>query len=152
MAKQDRAKAKSASSQPTKEENKSQETSKMPAEQGLGERIHDRLVFHPRVDIYETNTGLTLLADMPGVTSDGLEITLENRVLTIYGRVEEEAPEGFSPIHREYEIGDFERQFTLAGDFDTEGIEAELREGVLHLAIPRAPKPQAKRIEVKSSS
>jgi HSP20 family molecular chaperone IbpA len=55
-------------------------------------------------------------------------------------------------VYREYEVGDFERQFTLSGDFNINGIEADLRDGMLQLAIPRAPEPEAKRIEVRTSS
>ena len=133
--------------------NQPENEAKLPAEQqGAGERTHDRPMFVPRVDIYETETGLVVAADLPGVKPGGLEVTLEKRVLSIYGRVDEEAPEGYSPVYREYEVGDFERQFTLSGDFDVNGIEAEMKDGVLHLAIPRAPEPAAKRIEVRASS
>ncbi len=125
---------------------------KLSAEQEAGERIHERPVFVPRVDIYETESGLVVVADLPGVSPEGLEVTLEKRVLSIYGRVEEEAPEGYSQVYREYAVGDFERQFTLSGDFDINGIEANLKYGVLHLAIPRAPEAAAKRIKVRSVS
>jgi HSP20 family molecular chaperone IbpA len=125
---------------------------KLSAEQDAGERTHERPVFVPRVDIYETESGLVVVADLPGVSPEGLEVTLEKRVLSIYGRVEEEAPEGYSQVYREYAVGDFERQFTLSGDFDINGIEANLKYGVLHLAIPRAPEAAAKRIKVRSVS
>jgi HSP20 family protein len=125
---------------------------KLSAEQEAGERTHERPVFVPRVDIYETESGLVVVADLPGVSPEGLEVTLEKRVLSIYGRVEEEAPEGYSQVYREYAVGDFERQFTLSGDFDINGIEANLKYGVLHLAIPRAPEAAAKRIKVRSAS
>ena len=125
---------------------------KQSAQQDAGERTHEGPVFVPRVDIYETETGLVVVADLPGVSPEGLEVTLEKRVLSIYGRVEEDAPEGYSQAYREYEVGDFERQFTLSGDFDINGIEANLKYGVLHLAIPRAPEAAAKRIEVRSVS
>ena len=125
---------------------------KLSAEQEAGERTHERPVFVPRVDIYETESGLVVVADLPGVSSEGLEVTLEKRVLSIYGRVEEEAPKGYSQVYREYAVGDFERQFTLSGDFDINGIEANLKYGVLHLAIPRAPEAAAKRIKVRSAS
>ena len=124
---------------------------KVRADQQAGERTHDRPVFRPLVDIYETEKGLVLAADLPGVGADGLDITLEKRVLTIYGRVSHAAPQGFSPVHREYEIGDFERQFTLSGDFDTDAIEADLSDGVVKITIPKAPEPQAKRIDVRGS-
>jgi HSP20 family protein len=153
MAKKERSKrqGESARSQPATTGGQPEESGKLPAEQERGERIHDRPVFRPRVDIYETENGLALAVDLPGVAPDGLEVTLENRVLSIYGRVDSDALEGFSPIYREYEVGDYERQFTLSGDFDVEGIKAELRDGVLNLAIPRAPKPEAKRIQLRSA-
>ena len=53
-------------------------------------------------------------------------------------------------LHREYQVGDFERRFQLAGDFDTDGIEARLTNGVLQLTVPKAPEPEARRIEVKA--
>ena len=125
---------------------------KQSAQQDAGERTHEGPVFVPRVDIYETETGLAIIADLPGVSPADLEVTLEKRVLSIYGRVKEDAPEGYSQAYREYEVGDFERQFTLSGDFDINGIEADLSYGVLHLAIPRAPEAAAKRIKVTSVS
>ena len=125
---------------------------KLSAEQEAGERTHERPAFVPRVDIYETETGLVVVADLPGVSPEGLEVTLEKRVLSIYGRIEDDAPEGYSQAYREYAVGDFERQFTLSGDFDINGIEANLKYGVLHLAIPRAPEAAAKRIKVTSVS
>jgi HSP20 family molecular chaperone IbpA len=125
---------------------------KQSAQQDAGERTHEGPVFVPRVDIYETETGLAIIADLPGVGPEDLEVTLEKRVLSIYGRVEEDAPGGYSQAYREYEVGDFERQFTLSGDFDINGIEANLKYGVLHLAIPRAPEAATKRIEVRSVS
>ena len=156
MAKQERTKAqdKNPNTQQSQaaQANQPENEAKLPAEQGAGERTHDRPIFLPRVDIYETETGLVVVADLPGVSPEGLEVTLEKRVLSIYGRVEEDAPKGYSQAYREYEVGDFERQFTLSGDFDINGIEANLKDGVLHLAIPRAPEAAAKRIEVRSVS
>ncbi|MCC2654818.1 MAG: small heat shock protein [Microvirga sp.] len=156
MARQERAKAqdKDAKKQPSQaaQANQQENEAKLPAEQGGGERTHDRPMFLPRVDIYETQTGLVVAADLPGVKPDGLEVTLEKRVLSIYGRVDEEVPEGYSLVYREYEVGDFERQFTLSGDFDINGIEANLKDGMLYLAIPRAPEPEAKRIQIRSPS
>jgi len=156
MARQERTKdqdkdAKKQQSQAA-QANQPENEAKLPAEQGAGERTHDRPMFLPRVDIYETETGLVVAADLPGVKPDGLEVTLEKRVLSIYGRVDEETPEGYSLVYREYEVGDFERQFTLSGDFDINGIEANLEDGMLHLAIPRAPEPEAKRIQIRSPS
>ena len=126
------------------------EEGKLPAEEGEGERTRSRPTFRPRVDIFETENGLKLVADMPGVTPETVDIRLEKRELTIHGRVEDFAPQGYSPIYREYEVGDFERRFTLGGDFDAERIEAELSDGVLTLTIPRAQEAAARTIKIRS--
>src|SRR5215210_3693697 len=96
---------------------------KMPAEQEGGERTRSARTFRPRVDIYETEHGLMLLADMPGAKPEGLTITLDRRALNVHAKVEDHAPEGFSPIYQEYQIGDFECDFTLSGDFDADKME-----------------------------
>lgn len=123
---------------------------KLPAEaEGGGEPTRARPTFRPRVDILETEKGLVLMADVPGATREGVEISLERRELTIRARVEEHAPEGMTPLLREYAVGDFERRFTLSGDFDVEGISADLKDGVLTLTVPKAAEAQARRIEVR---
>jgi len=156
MAKQTRAKAQDKAEikqrSDTAQVNAPESEAKVPVEEGPGERTHDRPMFIPQVDIYETETGLVVAADLPGVKPAGLEVTLDKRVLSIYGRVDEETLEGYGRGYREYQVGDFERQFTLSGDFDINGIKADLKDGVLHLAIPRAPEPQARRIEVRTSA
>ena len=127
-----------------------EQSGKMPAEQVVGERTRSRRTFRPPVDIYETEQGLMLLADVPGATPEGLRITLERHVLNIWAEVEDHAPEGYSSIYREYEVGDFECQFTLSGDFDAEKIEASLTDGVLRLTIPRAAEAAPRTIKVKA--
>ena len=138
------------SSLQTAEQQPTSGAEKLPAEPVEGERIHERAVFRPRVDIYETGSGLVLTADLPGVSPDGLDIRLEKRVLTIHARVDADTLESYSPVYREYEVGDFERSFTLSGDFDEDNIAADLKDGVLRLSIPRAPEPEARRIEVRT--
>jgi len=125
-----------------------QNEQKMPVEQEGGERTRSRLTFRPRVDIYETESGLRLLADVPGARPEGLTITLERRVLSVRAEVEEHAPAGYSPIYQEYQVGDFECEFTLSGDFDPDRIEARLSEGVLRLTIPRAEQAAARTIKI----
>src|SRR5215213_6729329 len=112
---------------------------KMPVEQeGGGERTRCRLTFRPRVDIYETESGLMLLADVPGAKPEGLTITLDRRVLSVRAEVEEHAPQGYSPIYQEYQVG----------DFDPDRIEAGLSDGVLRLTIPRAEQAAARTIKI----
>lgn len=115
------------------------------------ERTRMRRTYAPRTDIFETEQALVLVADMPGVMQDDLDVTLERRELTIRGRTADYEPEGYSPVYREYESGDYERTFVLSDEIDAEKIEAQLKDGVLRLTLPKAAAAQAKRIQVRSS-
>ena len=117
-----------------------------------GERTRAGRTFRPRVDIRETDRGLVLLADVPGAKPDGLTITLDRRVLNVHAQVKDYAPEGYSPVYQEYQVGDFECDFTLSGDFDADRIEASLRNGVLRVTIPRAEQAEARTIKIKAGS
>jgi len=104
------------------------------------------------VDIRETERGLVLLAEVPGARPDGLTITLDRRALNVHAQVEDHAPRGYSPVYQEYQVGDFECDFTLSGDFDSDKIEASLTNGVLQLTIPRAEQAEARTIKIKAGS
>jgi HSP20 family protein len=114
------------------------------------ERTRARAVYTPRTDIYETETGLVVLVELPGVRPEDAEVILEKNVLTIRGHTREHAPEGFSPIYREYETGDFERAFTLSDELDGQRIEASAEGGVLRLFLPKVGPAESKRIEVRA--
>ena len=127
------------------------EAERVPAAQPEGtERTRDRPVYAPRVDIVETDDALEILADMPGVTKDSVEVTLEQRVLRLRGRADLSLPEGVAPLYLEYEPGDYERSFTLSDAVDPAGIEARVRGGVLHLRLPKAGPARRQRIEVEA--
>jgi HSP20 family protein len=115
------------------------------------ERTRTRPIYAPRTDILETDDGLVILADMPGVSADGVDVTLERNVLTIRGRTEDDPPQGFSPVYIEYQPGDYERVFTLSEDIEAERIEAGVKDGVLRLFLPKAGPAQTKRIRVRAS-
>jgi HSP20 family molecular chaperone IbpA len=102
----------------------------------------------PPVDIFEDDDGLVVLADLPGVASEGLDVRVEQRILTITARAQP-APSG-TALHREYELTNFFRQFQLPEEVDTARIQAELKQGVLTLRLPRAPKEQPRRVEVRA--
>ena len=103
----------------------------------------------PPVDIFEDEDSLVVLADLPGIAPEGLDVRVEQRVLTITAHAEP-APSG-TALHREYELTNFFRQFQLPEEVDTARIQAELKQGVLTLHLPRAPKEQPRRIEVRAS-
>ena len=128
------------------------EVERVRAQQPEGsERTRERPLYAPRVDIVETADALEIVADMPGVTKDSVEVTLEQRVLSIRGRADVSVPEGFAPLHLEYQPGDYERSFTLSDAVDPAGIEARVRGGVLHLRLPKAGSAKRQRIEVKAA-
>ena len=113
------------------------------------ERTRDRLAFVPRADIYETDDEIVVVADMPGVDENTIDITLENRVLTINGYVEPTQPEGYSLAHAEYRVGDYERAFTLSDQIDREGITATVKDGVLRLYLPKITEARVKKIAIQ---
>lgn len=124
---------------------------RVPVQQPEGvERTRNRPIYAPRVDIVETEDALEILADMPGVTKEGVEVILEQRVLSIRGRPDVSLPEELAPLHLEYQPGDYERAFTLSDAVDPAGIEARVRDGVLHLRLPKAAPAKQQRIEVKA--
>jgi len=109
------------------------------------------MVFTPQVDIFETEKGLTLLADMPGVTSDKLNIDLRDNILTITGDVAPSAVSGEEDVLIEYETGRFFRQFTLSEVIDQNKIDAKLGDGVLRLTLPKVEKATPRKISIKAA-
>ena len=116
-----------------------------------GEATREGPVFRPETDIYETEEQVVIVADMPGVAPDSVDITLERRVLTIRGHVDAKPPEGYRQIYTEYGVGDFERVFTLSETIDQEKIQASQKDGVLTLVLPKAEALKPKRIDVRAS-
>lgn len=101
----------------------------------------------PAVDIYETLDGLVVKADLPGVTKDGLDLRVENNLLTIRGRASHCAPGEM--LYREYQLSNFFRQFELSDKVDQQNISAELKHGVLTLNLPKAEEAKPRKIEVR---
>jgi HSP20 family protein len=114
------------------------------------ERTGMRRVFVPRVDIFESDGDITLLADMPGVSSDSIDITLEKNVLTIRGLVNFDRPEGYDLAYAEYAVGDYERTFALSDAVDRNKIEATVKNGMLRLLLPKAETAKTRKIAVKA--
>lgn len=105
----------------------------------------------PMIDIHETPDGLVLEADLPGAADSGLNVQLEDNVLTLHARVEPTVPENARPIHQEYRPGEYHRSFILSDEVDRERIAAELKNGVLRLSLPKAERSRPRRIEIKTS-
>ena len=122
-----------------------------PATMATRDAAPNRPVFVPPADIYETKDQIVVLAEMPGVGPDGVDITLERRVLTIRGRSAASEHSGYQRVYNEYADGDYERVFTLSENIDRDRIEATLKDGVLHLVLPKAETAKPRRIELRAS-
>jgi HSP20 family protein len=107
-------------------------------------------MYSPAVDIFEHDTAITVLADMPGVKAQDLEIDLRENVLTLTGRVSQPAIEGRTHVQREYEPGTFFRQFTLGSTIEQSKIDAKITDGVLRLELPKAEKAKPRQIAVRT--
>lgn len=107
-------------------------------------------VYSPAVDIFEQESAITVLADMPGVKARDLEIDLRENVLTLTGRVSPPEVGGQSYVLREYEPGTFFRQFTLGSTVEQSKIDAKLTDGVLRLELPKAEKARPRQIAVRT--
>jgi len=114
------------------------------------ERTRETRLFVPRVDIFESNDDIHLIADIPGADQSSIDITLEKNILTIEARVVVEKPVDFSLTYAEYGVGDFKRKFTLSNEIDKDRINAVVKDGVLTLKMPKAGPAKAQKIEVKS--
>lgn len=107
-------------------------------------------IFIPAVDIYESETALTLLADMPGVPFGNVDIDLNNDQLTIRGSAV--LPDGGGAVMlTEYEVGDYYRQFTLSDAIDRAKIEASMKDGILKIVLPKAEAAKPRKITVTSA-
>jgi HSP20 family protein len=102
----------------------------------------------PAVDIVENENGITLLADMPGVSKERLNIRVDGESLTIEGSAEVQVPEQIELLHSEMRTPFFRRTFTLSRELDSGKIEASLRDGVLRMHIPKSEEARPRRIEV----
>lgn len=116
----------------------------------LSERSEMRKVYVPKVDIIETGDDIVLLADMPGVDENSVDITLEQNVLTINGYVQAQMGDGYKLAYAEYTPGNYQRTFNLADGVDQENIEAIMKNGVLRLVLPKSAAVKARKIAVKS--
>ena len=103
----------------------------------------------PRVDVIEDSNGITLLADLPGVKRDKLDLKVEGASLTLEGGIEIDAPQGLEAVFAEVRASRYRRGFTLSNELDTGKIDAQLKDGVLRLRIPKVAEAQPRRIEVR---
>ena len=110
-----------------------------------------RMTLTPAVDIFEDSQGITLWADLPGVTRDKLDVKVHDGNLYIEAEAVVPTPAGLRLQHAEIREPRFARAFSLSPDFDTSKIDANLQNGVLKLTIPRRDEARPRQIEVQTS-
>ncbi|WP_390913773.1 Hsp20 family protein [Pseudosulfitobacter sp. SM2401] len=116
-----------------------------------GDANRRAMAFTPAVDIFERDETTVITADMPGVAPGDVDVTLERQVLTLRGTVKPYAPEGYRALSSEYRVGDYVRIFTLSDEIDQAKINAEFKNGVLWLELPRSAETKPKKISVKAA-
>jgi len=104
----------------------------------------------PHVDVLEDESGITLLADLPGVPRDRLELKVEGDTLLVEGVVGTPMPQELKSVYAEVRVPRYRRSFTLSRELDAGRIEANLRDGVLNLHIPKQEHARPRRIEVRA--
>lgn len=102
----------------------------------------------PPVDVIEDSSGITLFADLPGVSKDGVNLHLEADTLTIEGEMDLDLPKTMEATHAEVSIPRYRRVFTLSKELDTEKLSAEMKHGVLKVHIQKVEQAKPRRIQV----
>ena len=103
----------------------------------------------PPVDVFEDEASITLLADLPGVARDQLHVRVDGDTLLLEATASTVGPENMELVYGELQCPAFRRQFTLSRELDTQRIDAQLRDGVLRLTIPKAEEARPRRIQVQ---
>jgi HSP20 family molecular chaperone IbpA len=105
----------------------------------------------PPVDIYETGEGITLQADMPGVAKDRLNVRVDGNTLFLEGNLRFELADQMEALYADVRSTVYRRSFVLSNELETDKIDANLKDGVLTVRIPKRPELRPRRIEVKAS-
>ena len=107
-------------------------------------------LLRPPVDISENAEGITLIADMPGVSNQRLDVHVDNDTLLIEGEASIDMPEGMEPLYADVHATRYRRSFALSGELNTDAIEARLKDGVLTVRIPKRAEVKPRKIEVQA--
>ena len=105
-------------------------------------------VFVPVTDIFETPEALTVVLEMPGVDRNSVEASVENDVLTIEGRIDFTKYEAMRPVYTEYNVGYYARSFEISHRIDQSKINAEIKDGVVTIVLPKAEQAKPRKIQV----
>jgi len=113
-------------------------------------RAKSRRSYIPRVNIYETNNDIVLVADMPGVDENSVDVAVAKNHLTIKGTVEDIRPNNYDLAYAEYGVGDYYRQFNISNRIEQDKIEAIVRNGVVTINLPKTTQAKTRKIAVQA--
>src|SRR3954452_10556617 len=104
--------------------------------------------FVPTTDIFETEDGLTVVMEVPGVNKEAVDISVENEVLRIEAKIDPSKYDGMEPLYTEYNVGHFARSFTLSNKIDQQQIGAKLEDGILTLTLRKTKEAMSRKISI----
>ena len=107
-------------------------------------------ILRPPVDIYENSEGITLQADMPGVSKERLDVRIDGNTLLVEGAIGVAPQEQMTALHADVRATRYRRTFVLSNEFEVDRIDANLKDGVLTVRLPKRPELRPRRIEVTS--
>ena len=113
------------------------------------EDLTNKKVYRPWVDIQASENGYLLVADMPGVDEKSVDIKLADGVLTVAGKSTVTIPESCKQVYSEYKHGDYQRQFKISKEIDPDKIEANIKNGILTIHLPKQEALKPRVIKVK---
>ena len=110
------------------------------------ERTVPLRAFLPATDIFETEQALSVVLEMPGVSKENVDVSIEDDVLKVEGRIDYSKYEGLQPVYTEYNVGHYLRNFELSSKIDQSAIKADIRDGTMTLVLPKVEKAKPRRI------
>jgi HSP20 family molecular chaperone IbpA len=119
----------------------------VPGDRANGER---EVFLRPATDIFEDDEQLTLVADMPGVSRERLNVQVDQDTLTLEGAIDIQDTAELQALHADVRAGSYRRSFVLSQELDSERIEASLKDGVLQVRIPKRAETRPRRIAVQT--
>lgn len=104
----------------------------------------------PPVDVTEDENGITVVADVPGASRESLSLRIDGDTLSLEAPIGLELPDGMEPVYAEVRAAQYRRSFTLSGELDRDRIQANLKDGVLRLHLPKREEARPRRIDVRT--
>ena len=107
-------------------------------------------VFRPEVDILENQDAYVIYADLPGVDDKSIDVRLEQGTITLDARLATLPEAGWNPLHAEYRIGSYHREFRISDGIDSSGVSAKVSNGVLELRLPKIEEHRPRVVPVRA--